>query len=176
MAEFTTSGVEHIPGNAVAPKAVGAVRWLIIACVFVVAAVSYLDRNNISIAASFVQRDFHLSNVQLGVVFSSFITGYAFSQPLAGFIADRFGPTRVIAIAIFWWSVFTALVPFVPAHVRGAMGILLAVRFLTVVTGSKDAQPGVAVGRRRQNRKAEARPTFAGEDLVLQTAYEICHG
>jgi ACS family glucarate transporter-like MFS transporter len=130
MAEFTSSGVEHIPGNAVAPKAVGAVRWFIIACVFVVAAVSYLDRNNISIAASFVQRDFHLSNVQLGVVFSAFITGYAFSQPLAGFIADRFGPTRVIAIAIFWWSVFTALVPFVPAHVRGAMGILLAVRFL----------------------------------------------
>jgi ACS family glucarate transporter-like MFS transporter len=128
MAERATGGVGEVAG--IAPKAVGAVRWAVIFCVFVVAAVSYLDRNNISIAASFVQKDFRLSNVELGVVFSAFITGYAFTQPLAGFIADRFGPTRVIAIAILWWSVFTALVPLVPAHVRGAMGILLIVRFL----------------------------------------------
>jgi ACS family glucarate transporter-like MFS transporter len=128
MAEFAPGGVQNTV--AAMPKPVGAVRWLVIFCVFVVAAVSYLDRNNISIAASFVQKDFHLTNVQLGVVFSAFIIGYAFTQPLAGFIADRFGPTRVIAIAILWWSLFTALVPWVPANVRGAMGILLAVRFL----------------------------------------------
>jgi ACS family glucarate transporter-like MFS transporter len=126
MVELATGGFEH----RVDTPPVGAVRWLIIFCVFVVAAVSYLDRNNISIAASFVQKDFHLSNVQLGVVFSAFITGYAVTQPLAGLIADRFGPTRVIAVAILWWSLFTALVPLVPAHVRGAMAILLIVRFL----------------------------------------------
>ncbi len=124
------SHIESAADTGSAPKPVGIVRWTIIFCALVVAAVSYLDRNNISIAATFIQRDFQLSNVQLGVVFSAFITGYALSQPVAGYIADRFGPTRVIAAAIVWWSLFTAAVAFVPVQVRGAMGILLAVRFL----------------------------------------------
>jgi MFS transporter, ACS family, glucarate transporter len=109
---------------------VGRVRWGVIVCTFVVAAVSYLDRNNISIAASSLQKEFALTNVQLGTVFSSFIMGYAFTQPLAGRIADRFGASRVIAVAIVWWSVFTALLPAVPPGITGAMAVLLGVRFL----------------------------------------------
>ena len=108
---------------------VGHVRWVVIACTFVIAAVSYLDRNNISIAASSLQREFALTNVQLGTVFSAFIMGYAFMQPIAGRIADRFGAARVIGLAIVWWSVFTALLPWVPTGFRYSMAILLAVRF-----------------------------------------------
>ena len=109
---------------------VGRVRWLVIFCTFVVAAVSYLDRNNISIAASSVQREFGLSNVQLGTLFSAFVTGYAFMQPLAGRIADRFGASRCIGVAILWWSVFTALLPMIPPGIAGATLMLLSVRFL----------------------------------------------
>jgi MFS transporter, ACS family, glucarate transporter len=110
-------------------KPVGRVRWVVIFCTFVVAAVSYLDRNNISIAASSLQREFSLTNVQLGAVFSAFIMGYAFTQPIAGRIADRFGASRVIAAAILWWSIFTALLPAIPVDIPAAMAILLAVRF-----------------------------------------------
>jgi MFS transporter, ACS family, glucarate transporter len=109
---------------------VGSVRWLVIFCTFIVAAVSYLDRNNISIAASSVQREFGLSNVQLGTLFSAFVTGYAFMQPLAGRIADRFGASRCIGVAILWWSVFTALLPTIPPGIPGAILVLLSVRFL----------------------------------------------
>ena len=110
--------------------AVGRRRWMVIICTFLVAAVSYLDRNNISIAASSVQREFGLTNVQLGLLFSAFVTGYAFTQPFAGRIADRFGAARAIAVAIVWWSVFTALLPFVPVGIAGGMLILILVRFL----------------------------------------------
>ena len=103
-------------------------RWIVIFCAFIVAAVSYLDRNNISIAASSVQKEFGLSNVQLGILFSAFVTGYAFTQPFAGRIADRFGASRAIAVAIVWWSVFTALLPAIP--VQGGLAVLIAVRFL----------------------------------------------
>jgi MFS transporter, ACS family, glucarate transporter len=109
---------------------VGHSRWIVIACTFVIAAVSYLDRNNISIAASSLQREFGLTNVQLGTVFSAFIMGYAFTQPLAGRVADRFGAARVIGIAIVWWSVFTALLPLVPVGIPLSMALLLGVRFL----------------------------------------------
>jgi MFS transporter, ACS family, glucarate transporter len=111
-------------------KSVGHFRWVVVGCTFVIAAVSYLDRNNISIAASFLQRDFHLSDAQLGIVFSAFILGYALSQPFAGRIADRYGASRSIAAAIIWWSVFTALLPLIPASIPGALAVLLAVRFL----------------------------------------------
>lgn len=110
-------------------KPTGRVRWVVVLCTFIVAAVSYLDRNNISIAAASLQREFALTDVQLGAVFSAFIMGYAFTQPIAGRIADRFGASRVIAAAILWWSIFTALLPAVPAGVPGALAILLAVRF-----------------------------------------------
>lgn len=111
-------------------KPVGRTRWIVVSCTFVIAAVSYLDRNNVSIAASALQREFGLTNVQLGAVFSAFIMGYALMQPIAGRIADRFGASRVIAAAILWWSVFTALLPGIPAAIPGAMMILLSVRFL----------------------------------------------
>ena len=111
-------------------KPVGIARWIVIACTFMIAAVSYLDRNNISIAASSLQREFGLTNVQLGTVFSAFIMGYALTQPVAGRIADRFGAARVIGIAIVWWSVFTALLPMVPVGLPFSMAILLGVRLL----------------------------------------------
>jgi ACS family glucarate transporter-like MFS transporter len=115
-------------GSPVEPA--GSVRWLVICCTFVVAAVSYLDRNNVSIAAASLQREFGLSNTQLGAVFSAFIMGYAFTQPIAGRIADRFGASRSILVAIIWWSVFTALLPALPAGIPGAIILLLALRFL----------------------------------------------
>jgi len=105
-------------------------RWLVIFCTFIVAAVSYLDRNNVSIAASSLQREFHISDVKLGALFSAFLLGYALMQPVAGRMADRIGASRAIAIGIIWWSAFTALLPAVPIGIGNALAVLIAVRFL----------------------------------------------
>ena len=113
-----------------AAPSVGRIRWLVIVWLFVISAVSYLDRNNLSIAGGMLKDDFGLSDVELGAVFSAFVFGYAFSQPLAGWIADALGAYRTIAIAILWWSVFTALTPLVPSGAPHALLMLLAVRLL----------------------------------------------
>jgi ACS family glucarate transporter-like MFS transporter len=105
-------------------------RWLVMFCTFIVAAVSYLDRSNISIAASSLQREFRISNVQLGTLFSAFALGYALTQPFAGRMADRIGAWRAIAIGLVWWSACTALLPVVPIGIPGALGVLIAVRFI----------------------------------------------
>jgi ACS family glucarate transporter-like MFS transporter len=108
----------------------GGARWGLVALMFFIAAVSYLDRNNISIAASAVQKEFGLTNVQLGAVFSAFVMGYAFSQPLAGRLADRFGPYKMVAMGIVWWSIFTAATALVPSGYGWSLGLLIATRFV----------------------------------------------
>jgi len=110
--------------------AAGNVRWLVVFLIFAIAAVAYLDRANISIAAPFIKRDFGLSNHQLGFVFSAFVFGYALAQPFAGRFADRFGAYSVIAIGIFLWCVLTALTALVPARFTDAFAVLLGVRLL----------------------------------------------
>jgi len=106
------------------------VRWMLVFWLFILSAVSYLDRVNISIAGGAIADAYHLNNVQLGKVFSAMLIGYALFQTVAGRLADRFGPRRVITAGVVWWGIFTSLTAMVPAHVIGALLIFMAVRFL----------------------------------------------
>jgi ACS family glucarate transporter-like MFS transporter len=106
------------------------VRWFLVFWLFVLSAVSYLDRVNISIAGGSIAEAYHLSDVQLGKVFSAMLVGYALFQTVGGRLADRFGPRRVLAGGVVWWGIFTALTALVPANIAGAIFIFVAVRFL----------------------------------------------
>ncbi len=106
------------------------VRWFLVFWLFVLSAVSYLDRVNISIASGSIAEAYHLSDVQLGKVFSAMLVGYALFQTVGGRLADRFGPRRVLAGGVMWWGIFTALTALVPADIAGALFIFIAVRFL----------------------------------------------
>jgi len=106
------------------------VRWFLVIWLFVLSAVSYLDRVNISIAGGSIAEAYHLSDVQLGKVFSAMLVGYALFQTVGGRLADRFGPRRVLAGGVMWWGLFTALTAMVPANIAGALFIFVVVRFL----------------------------------------------
>jgi ACS family glucarate transporter-like MFS transporter len=106
------------------------VRWFLVFWLFILSAVSYLDRVNISIAGGSIAEAYHLSDVQLGKVFSAMLVGYALFQTAGGRLADRFGPRRVLAGGVAWWGIFTALTALVPAKIASALFIFVAVRFL----------------------------------------------
>ncbi len=106
------------------------VRWFLVFWLFILSAVSYLDRVNISIAGGSIAEAYHLSDVQLGQVFSAMLVGYALFQTVGGRLADRFGPRRVLAAGVVWWGIFTALTAMVPANIAAALLIFVAVRFL----------------------------------------------
>jgi ACS family glucarate transporter-like MFS transporter len=105
-------------------------RWVLVGWMFAISAIAYLDRVNMSIAGSFIQKEFGLDDIRLGWVFSSFVLGYALFQAPGGRLADRFGPRTVLAIATVWWAVFTSLVAAVPAGIPGVLALLLTARFL----------------------------------------------
>jgi MFS transporter, ACS family, glucarate transporter len=100
------------------------VRWLLVFWLFVLSAVSYLDRVNFSTASGSIADAYHFSDVQLGEIISAMLVGYALFQTVGGRLADRFGPRRVLTGGVAWWGVFTALTALVPANIVGSVLIL----------------------------------------------------
>src|SRR5438105_13566969 len=94
----------------------GCVRWFLIFWLFILSAVAFLDRVNISIAGPTIAVAYHLTNVQLGTVFSALLWGYALFQTPGGRLADRLGRRRVLAAGGVWWGGLTGLT----AVVRGS--------------------------------------------------------
>jgi sugar phosphate permease len=62
-----------------------------------------------SVAIPYIAVDFKLSPLAMGGVMSAFFAGYSIAQIPGGMLADRFGMRKVSALALSWWSLFTAL-------------------------------------------------------------------
>src|SRR3984957_15542609 len=75
--------------------------------------ITYVDRVNISTAASEIQKELTLSNTQLALVFSAFSYPYLLFQVIGGWVGDRFGPRK----PLFWcgmiWAASTIMTGFV---------------------------------------------------------------
>ncbi len=111
-------------------KPASRVRWFLIGWLFVLSAVAFLDRVNLSIAGSSLSAEYHLSNVQFGLLSTALLIGYTLFQTPAGWLADRFGPRRVLMGAVLWWGIFTSLTAAIPLSVGAPLIALMAVRFL----------------------------------------------
>ena len=75
--------------------------------------ITYVDRVNVSTAASAFKQDLHLNNTQVGLVFSAFAYPYLIFQIIGGWVSDRFGARLALtASAVFWAgaTLFTGLV------------------------------------------------------------------
>ncbi len=92
---------------------------------FLISVVSYLDRINISVAGKGMIEEYGIDQVTMGVIFSSFVIGYALFQIPGGYLADLIGAKRTILIALTLWSLFTG--------VTGAAGDLALVLGLPIV-------------------------------------------
>lgn len=106
------------------------VRWLLISWMFVISAIAFLDRVNISVAGTSIAHEYGFDFVKLGAVFSAFSWGYALFQAPGGRLADRFGPRRILALGTVWWAIFTALTAAIPRGFALSVSTLVAVRFL----------------------------------------------
>jgi len=104
------------------------IRAVLIFWLFVLSAIAFLDRTNISIAGPSIRHELGIDNVHLGWVFSAFLIGYAGFQLVAGWLADRFGARHVLAFGVLWWGVFTALTAAISPRLPHALLLLIAVR------------------------------------------------
>lgn len=112
-------------------------RW-VLAALFALSVVTYLDRACISSAKAQIAAELGLPDASMGLVFSAFSLGYALAQIPAGWLADRFGARTLLAGAVALWSLTTALT----GTARG-LGAMLAIRLLFGVFEAA-AFPGAA--------------------------------
>jgi MFS family permease len=66
--------------------------------------VAYVDRMIMSMAGPVIAKEFGLSPLSLGTLFSAFLWGYAATMLLAGWSLDRFGVRVVVPAALIFWS------------------------------------------------------------------------
>lgn len=83
--------------------------WLVVALLWLVGCLNYLDRVIVTTMRGSLVEAFHMTDAQFGLLTSVFLWVYAFLSPFAGFLADRFGRSRVIIGSLFAWSAITWL-------------------------------------------------------------------
>jgi MFS family permease len=86
--------------------------WLLVAVLWVLALLNYLDRQVIFSVFPLLSADLGLSNVQLGLLSTVFLWVYGVLSPISGFVADRFGRGRSISFSLLVWSAVTLLTGF----------------------------------------------------------------
>src|SRR5580692_5075149 len=87
--------------------------------------ITYIDRVNVSTAASAFQKELHLSNTQVGLVFSAFAYPYLVFQIIGGWVSDRFGARLTLTLSAIIWAVATLL-----TGLAAGLTSLLAARLL----------------------------------------------
>ena len=83
--------------------------WMVVALLWVVAALNYIDRQMIFTLFPLLKEGLHLSSVQLGMLGSVFLWVYGAVSPFVGFLADRFSRRKVILVSFCIWSLVTLL-------------------------------------------------------------------
>ncbi len=87
-------------------------RHVVLALVVAAYMITYMDRVNLAAAVPVIQRELGFSMITVGWIFASFRWGYALFQIPGGWLGDRIGGRRALALVVVWWSAFTSLTAF----------------------------------------------------------------
>lgn len=83
------------------------IRYKVLVFLFINVVINYMDRTNISVAATALTSEFNLSSVQLGLIFSAFGWTYVALQIPGGLLTNYFNPRILYAFSLIIWSIVT---------------------------------------------------------------------
>ncbi|MEP1445191.1 MAG: MFS transporter [Paraglaciecola sp.] len=106
-------------------------RLGILAMVFISVVINYMDRSNISVAASALSDELQLTSVQLGLIFSAFGWTYSIMQIPGGLAVDLVKVRLLYPILLVTWSLATLVQGFISSFAallgcRMAIGVFEA--------------------------------------------------
>lgn len=117
---------------------VGHYRWGIALLLGFGIVINYLDRVNITVAATPLLQEFHISNTELGIVFSCYLWSYTILQIPIGTLLDRIGIKWLMRVGTLLWSLATLMTAIV-----SGLGLVIVSRILLGVAEAP-AFPGAS--------------------------------
>ncbi|MFE4075709.1 MFS transporter [Peribacillus sp. YIM B13477] len=85
-------------------------RWVVMLLIFLTYMIAGADRANISVVIPYFQKEFELSNTDIGAMASLFYIGYAIIQIPAGFIYSKFGTRKIFTFSMIVTSAATLFI------------------------------------------------------------------
>jgi len=111
------------------------VRWWVLALLVASIFINFIDRSNLSVAVTDIEKELSLDDRQAGLLLSAFFWTYALFQIAAGWLVDRYNAYWVYAAGFLLWSAATALTGF-----AGTFAVLFGLR-LVLGAGESVAYP-----------------------------------
>ncbi|HEY4356188.1 MAG TPA: MFS transporter [Acidobacteriaceae bacterium] len=79
------------------------IRWMILALIFAVTCINYIDRSSIGLLVTRFGGDIGITTRQYGYISSLLLAAYTVSQSLSGRLYDRFGARAGFTVSIVVW-------------------------------------------------------------------------
>src|SRR3954454_9224387 len=95
----TSSAVDQ--QTSVAPA--GHYRWVIVALLFFITTINYMDRNILGVLKPTIQGDLHFSETDFGNIIFFFSIAYAIGYAGMGWVTDKIGVRLGLALAAILW-------------------------------------------------------------------------
>ena len=120
----------------------------IVALMFAFSVVNYFGRTILSVSAPLIIREFSLTPVSMGIVFSAFQLSYTLLMTPGGRWSDRYGPRTMLAITGLGSGLLTAMMPLGGTPGLGAViGVIPALALMRIGFGAFTAPLYPATGR-----------------------------
>lgn len=91
------------PGKEPGTRSLPSLRWWIIALIFLITCINYIDRSSIGLLVTRFGPEIHVSTRQYGLVSSLLLLSYTVSQTVSGRLYDRFGARMGFTVSIVVW-------------------------------------------------------------------------
>lgn len=83
--------------------------WIIVFLAFLATALSFLDRQVLSVSIIRIKEDFEITDTEYGFINTGFLISYALMFTLGGILIDRYGSRLGLAFSVGFWSLATVL-------------------------------------------------------------------
>lgn len=80
------------------------IPWLIVLMAFLATALSFLDRQVLSVSIIKIKEDFPISDIDYGFINTGFLISYAIMFTVGGILIDRYGSRLGLAFSVGIWS------------------------------------------------------------------------
>jgi MFS family permease len=150
MSASPNAGIESETSQSIESPAVSSLYpWAVVAMLFPVALLNYLDRMMIATMRASIRADIPSidSETKFSFLMAVFMWVYAAMSPVGGFLADRFSRRWMVISSLFVWSLMTWLTGFAQtftqmAWTRALMGVSEAFYIPAALALIADFHPG----------------------------------